>query len=267
MSELDASDNAIASDSDVLFNAEALYGDKKGILGQASYDHNGDGYDVITSAKLVNWAGHGDKQIYYDGDHTDFTDSGDVLDRNASTYSVATTGVTAEQKGWMSAVDTANNGAATPSFYVEISGKKVAVYLDDTDSNNVVWKVDTTSFGITSDVSINDTNISTIKSNLMDAYGINVTTSALEAASSVYLNATETDIGAFLSLANGGGVALLLAVRPLTLASTRRLWARMPTTMTSWSMLAEPQLHGIHRQLEPQCIRCPGEDGLQHRHR
>ena len=200
-------DNAIASDSDVLVNAEALYGDAKGILGQASYDHNGDGYDVITSAKLVNWAGHGDKQIYYDGDHTDFTDSGDVLDRNASTYSVATTGVTAEQKGWMSAVDTANNGAATPSFYVEISGKKVAVYLDDTDSNNVVWKVDTTSFGITSDVSINNTNISTIKSNLMDAYGINVTTSALEAASSVYLNATETDIGAFLSLANGGGVA------------------------------------------------------------
>ena len=207
VSELDASDNAIASDSDVLVNAEALYGDAKGILGQASYDHNGDGYDVITSAKLVNWAGHGDKQIYYDGDHTDFTDSGDVLDRNASTYSVATTGVTAEQKGWMSAVDTANNGAATPSFYVEISGKKVAVYLDDTDSTNVVWKVDTTSFGITSDVSINNTNISTIKSNLMDAYGINVTTSALEAASSVYLNATETDIGAFLSLANGGGVA------------------------------------------------------------
>ena len=55
---------------------------------------------MITSAKLVNWAGHGDKQIYYDGDHTDFTDSGDVLDRNASTYSVATTGVTAEQK-WL----------------------------------------------------------------------------------------------------------------------------------------------------------------------
>ena len=171
VSELDASDNAIASDSDVLVNAEALYGDTKGILGQASYDHNGDGYDVITSAKLVNWARQaGDHQIYYDGDHTDFTDRGDVLDRNASTYSVATTGVTDEQKGWMSAVDTAHNGAATPSFYIidPFSDKKVPVYLDDTDSNNVVWKVDTTSFGITSDVSINDTNISTIKANLMD---------------------------------------------------------------------------------------------------
>ena len=63
VSELDASDNAIASDSDVLVNAEALYGDTKGILGQASYDHNGDGYDVITSAKLVNWADQGDQQI------------------------------------------------------------------------------------------------------------------------------------------------------------------------------------------------------------
>ena len=57
----------------------------------------------------------------------------------------------------MSAVDTANNGAATPSFYVEISGKKVAVYLDDTDSNDVQWKVDTTSFGITSQVTIDGT--------------------------------------------------------------------------------------------------------------
>ena len=66
----------------------------------------------------MNWA-NCNVQIYYDGDHTDFTDSGDVLDRNASTYSVATTGVTTRQKGWMSAVDTANNGAATPSFYVD----------------------------------------------------------------------------------------------------------------------------------------------------
>ena len=208
VSELDGSGNAMASDSDVLVNAEALYGDTAGTLGQASYDQNGDGYDVITSAKLVNWAGHSDKQIYYEGDHTDFTDSGDVLDRNASTYSVATTGVTDEQKGWMSAVDTVHKGAATPSFYIidPVSEKKVPVYLDDTDSDNVVWKVDTTSFGITSDVSINDTNISTIKTHLIDAYGINVTTSALEAASSIYLNATETDIGAFLSIANGGGV-------------------------------------------------------------
>ncbi|MDC2981499.1 hypothetical protein OA007_02200, partial [SAR116 cluster bacterium] len=180
------------------------------ILGQASYDHNGDGYDVITSAKLVNWADQGDQQIYYDGDHTDFTDSGDVLDRNASTYSVATTGVTAEQKGWMSAVDTAHNGAATPSFYIidPISNKKVPVYLDDTDSNDVQWKVDTTSFGITSQVTISDGgNSSTIQKNIMDAYGVNVDPAALMAASSVYLNATETDIGAFLDLNNGGGVA------------------------------------------------------------
>ena len=52
MSELDGSDNAIASDGDVLVNVEALYGDTKGILGQASYDNNGDGYDVIT---LPSW--------------------------------------------------------------------------------------------------------------------------------------------------------------------------------------------------------------------
>ena len=43
--------------------------------------------------------------------------------------------------------------------------------------------------------------------NIMDAYGVNVDPAALMAASSVYLNATETDIGAFLDLNNGGGVA------------------------------------------------------------
>ena len=109
----------------------------------------------------------------------------------------------------MSAVDTANNGAATPSFYIidPISNKKVPVYLDDTDSNDVQWKVDTTSFGITSQVTISDGgNSSTIQKNIMDAYGVNVDPAALTAASSVYLNATETDIGAFLSLSNGDGV-------------------------------------------------------------
>ena len=47
----------------------------------------------------------------------------------------------------------------------EISEKKVPVYLDDTDSNDVQWKVDTTSFGITSDVTIRSdgSNSSTIK--------------------------------------------------------------------------------------------------------
>ena len=83
-----------------------------------------------------------------------------------------TTGVTMSRR-WMSLL-IQRTMARQPSFYVEISDKKVP-FLDDTDSNNVVWKVDTTSFGITSDVSINNTNISTIKANLMDAYGINVT--------------------------------------------------------------------------------------------
>ena len=50
VSQLDASGNA-TSDSDVLVNAEALYG-STGVLGKKMEDVDGAGYDVITSAKL-----------------------------------------------------------------------------------------------------------------------------------------------------------------------------------------------------------------------
>ena len=44
-------------------------------------------------------------------------------------------------------------GAATPSFYVEVAGEKVAVYLDQTDAA-AEWKVDTSAFAITTDATI-----------------------------------------------------------------------------------------------------------------
>ena len=162
MSQLDASGNA-TSDSDVLVNAEALYG-STGVLGKKMEDVDGAGYDVITSAKLESWEYQGSKQIFYDGDHSDFLDSGDALDRDASDYtvsavSVATTGPGSEQLYWNDQIEAAQanasspQGAATPSFYIidGNTGKKVPVYLDETDPTAPQWKVDTSEFEVTSD--------------------------------------------------------------------------------------------------------------------
>ena len=66
---------ADASDSDVLVNAEGLYG-STGVLGQTLHDVNGDGYDVITSAVLEDWAGSALKLLRRRS--CDFVDTGDT---------------------------------------------------------------------------------------------------------------------------------------------------------------------------------------------
>ena len=66
-----------AGGEDYLVNKEYLYGSGKGVFGSDTIsDINGDGFDVITSARLddFNDLSH---QIFYDGDHTDFNDTRD----------------------------------------------------------------------------------------------------------------------------------------------------------------------------------------------
>ena len=130
VSQLDASGNA-TSDSDVLVNAEHLYG-STGVLGQTITDVNGDGYDVLTSAIGTGW-NNASTDIFYDGNHNAFTDTHDGLDRNATSYSVGKSGVNSEQLDWANEIQSDTGGSATPSFYIVVSGKKVPVYLDNTD--------------------------------------------------------------------------------------------------------------------------------------
>ena len=108
-----------------------------------------------------------------------------------------------EQKGWGDAV-VANDtgGAATPSFYVEIADQKVAVYLDQTDENNVEWKVDTSAFAITSDAFIYGEDGEDAIEILEGAYGVSIDGEDLAEASNVYLNASESDIEALLYAGN-----------------------------------------------------------------
>ena len=143
-------------------------------------------------------------QIFYDGDHNAFVDSNDDLEWTSSETKVAhDVGVNEEQKGWAQAVyENDSGGAATPSFYVQISGQKVAVYLDQTDGDDVSWKVDTSAFAITSDAHIDGDGEDVIAA-LEDAYGVSIDGEDLAEASNVYLNASESDIEDLLYAASG----------------------------------------------------------------
>ena len=207
---------ADASDSDVLVNAEDLYG-STGVLGKTLHDVNGDGYDVITSARLESWSTDGVKQIYYDGDHSDFLDTDDTLDRDASGYDVAMKSVstTSEQLQWNDQIEAAQaaslttEGSATPSFYIidNLSGKKVPVYLDETDPAAPQWKVDTSEFEVTSDAGMSfmggGASLSEIATKIKDDYGYHVDTMDLGSAKSVYLNGSQDDVASLLKLSNG----------------------------------------------------------------
>ena len=193
------------SDTDVLVDMSHLYGDEAVFSDKAS-KMSGGTYDVATSAHLDGFASETDPmQIFYDGDHNAFVDSNDDLEWTSSETKVAhDVGVNDEQKGWAQAVyENDSGGAATPSFYVEISGQKVAVYLDQTDGDDVSWKVDTSAFAITSDASIYTGNGEDVIASLKDAYGVSITGEDLDEASNVYLNASESDIEDLLYAASG----------------------------------------------------------------
>ena len=215
VSSADINGNMNTADSDVLVNAEHLYGQGKGLFGMDLLDVDYSGYDVVTSASLKSWDGASDLQIYYDGNHNAFIDTGDTLSRDASSWNVATTGaydaesnwvstVSGEQKLWDTQIQADTGGAATPSFYILTAAqKKVPVYLDESDPSDVKWKVDINEFEISSDTTITTTTSDTmaIKKAIKDAYDIDVSQTALQGANAVYLNATESDISYLL--ANG----------------------------------------------------------------
>ena len=152
-------------DTDVLVDMSHLYGEDAGILRQGVEDVSGGTYDVATSAHLDSFGSENvPMQIFYDGDHNAFVDTNDHLTWTSSETDVAhDVGVTvmlmslmmsAKRVGQKLSTENDTGGAATPSFYVEIAGQKVAVYLDQTDGDDVAWKVDTSAFAITSDASI-----------------------------------------------------------------------------------------------------------------
>ena len=168
-----------SGDEDYLVNKEYLYGSGKGVFGSDTItDINGDGFDVITSARLDSFDG-ASHQIFYDGDHTDFDDNRDddnlTIDLAANTVTVATAS-DAEQANWETQVEfrsaLVNPNGNTPTFYIEVSGNKVAVHYDGIDQK---WKVDTSAFEISSNSAINGSKRCTGKTNIKDNYGIDVT--------------------------------------------------------------------------------------------
>lgn len=193
------SGSTATSDEDYLVNKEYLYGDTSGVLGQKLTDYNGDGFDVITSAKLDKFGTETDAQIFYDGNHNDFTDTLDTagLSIGKDSFSVTTSSDLTNGSGWEAEVEAANSSVAggnAPTFYVEINGSKVAVHYDEIGGK---WKIDTTALEISSSATIDATDASAIESHVKAEYGVSID-GKLGATGDVYLNATETDIESLL---------------------------------------------------------------------
>ena len=211
-------------DTDVLVNMSHLYGEDSGILGMGTDDVSGGNFDVVTSAKLDGFAGEDDLQIYYDGDHNAFVDSQDHMTWSTDEgTNVATSEVNTEQRAWADAVEKNDSGgAATPSFYVEVAGEKVAVYLDQTDAA-AEWKVDTSAFAITTDATIGGEDDGSIITEMSEAYGLTISGEDIAEASNIYLNASETDIQDLLEADNTANeLSNVMSDSAYTLASTLR---------------------------------------------
>ena len=99
-----------------------------------------------------------------------------------------------QQKGWEAAVAEDHGNSATPSFFVVIANKKVAVYLDQTD-DNAAWKVDTSAFTIASDATIGG-SLSMAADRIAKDYGVvfDAAELGLVDEQNIYLNASESDI-------------------------------------------------------------------------
>ena len=177
-------------------------------IGQLSSDLYGEGYDVMTSAVLETFGDMSDKRIFYDGKHSDFVDTYDrLLSTSEGTFDMAldVTGVDASVNkygigsNWEAEVAAKYAGGTDSSFYIDVNGKKVAVTFDGSG-----WKVDNTSLFIAQNAQANLVlpDVDAFSQVVSDRYDINYT-SAGQFTNSIYLNATEQQIGEVLASTDG----------------------------------------------------------------
>ena len=173
-----------------------------------SSDLYGEGYDVMTSAVLETFGDMSDKRIFYDGKHSDFVDTYDrLLSTSEGTFNMAldVTGVDANVNkygigsNWEAEVAASNPGGTASSFYIDVNGKKVAVTFDGSG-----WKVDNTSLFIAQNAQDNLVlpDVDAFSQLVSDRYDIDYT-SAGQFTNSIYLNATEQQIGEVLASTDG----------------------------------------------------------------
>ena len=120
-------------------------------LGAGASDAYGVGYDVVTSAQVDEFAEDDDLRVYYEGDHDDFIDTDDDMTYSDGVFTMSD-GDQTRGSTWESEIDSQYGPGQEPGFYVEISGKKVAVTFDDEKGS---WKVDSSAIQVAEDASSN----------------------------------------------------------------------------------------------------------------
>ena len=143
-------------------------------LGAGASDAYGVGYDVVTSAQVDEFADDDDLRVYYEGDHDDFIDTDDDMTYSDGVFTMSS-GDSSRGSTWENQIEPQYGSGQEPGFYVEISGKKVAVTFDDEKGS---WKVDSTAIQVAEDAGSN-INMSSISDNeqfasdVMARFGLN----------------------------------------------------------------------------------------------
>ena len=142
-------------------------------LGAGATDAYGVGYDVITSAQVDRFGDNDDLRVYYEGDHDDFIDTNDDMTYSDGLFTMSS-GDSSRGSTWESEIVSQYGSGQEPGFYVEISGKKVAVTFDDEKGS---WKVDSSALKVAEDAGSN-IDMSSIADNekfasdVMDRFGL-----------------------------------------------------------------------------------------------
>ena len=119
-------------------------------LGAGASDAYGAGYDVVTSAQIDAFAGNEDLRVYYSGDHDDFIDTDDDMTYTDGVFTMSE-GDSTRGSTWESEIEPQYGSGQEPGFYVEISGKKLAVTFDDEKGS---WKVDSSALKVAEDAGL-----------------------------------------------------------------------------------------------------------------
>ena len=88
-----------------------------------------------------------DLRVYYDGKHTDFVDTGDIIDTTLQGQWSMVDGAVSNGADWEQQVEESNPSGGKGSFFIVVGGKKIAVTHVDGE-----WVADNTSLSIAQNV-------------------------------------------------------------------------------------------------------------------
>ena len=161
-------------------------------LGGGQVDTYGEGYDVVTSAQVDAFASGKDLRVYYEGKHSDFTDTDDIVNGTEGIFDMSAS-ESDRGSNWESEVDGNYGPGQEPGFFIEVSGKKLAVTFDKEKGDNGEWKVDTSSIKVAEDASavikgVDKTTTQTTETKVFD--GSTITGAGIDVVGSVATTST-----------------------------------------------------------------------------